>query len=444
MGSSRVPDGPSVVVPATTVPSTVACLRSLGSAGIRTVVVSETDVSQAFSSKYCDEVLRVPDPMSDLLAYRDALLDVAARPDVQTIVPVRETDIYVLSRYRAAFREHVSLPVPDLETLGRVHDRLCLAEAAEAAGVPVPDTRLLAEVDDWSDRRMLVKSRYNLLTSAYDERLDPADAVTSDSIEHVDPDERPDVEAIRAEMRHDPLVQAFVPADDEFMVGALYDEGEPLAVFQHRQVRGTSYVGSGGAYRESVAIPELEAVATDLLDHLEWHGLACLEYLRDERTGEFVLAEINPRMWQSLSATVAMGADFPTYYWLQATGRADEIDPSYDLDVGCHWLKGEVLYATSLFRYDSPFIERPSYLGTARDILGSLVRNPRFDYLSVDDPNPFVQEWANFLAEMAAVDQRQVTPSPRPTPVAPVRSDGDAADGSDDPVRSPDQTDERS
>jgi predicted ATP-grasp superfamily ATP-dependent carboligase len=449
MGASRAPAGPSVVVPATTVPSTVACLRSLGAGGIRTVAVSEAEVSQAFCSKYCDEVVAVPDPMSDLLAYRDALLDVAARPDVRTIVPVRETDIYVLSRYRAEFAEHVSLPVPAPEPLRRVHDRLRLAEAAEAAGVPVPDTRLLAEVDDWSDQRaVLVKSRYNLLTSAYDETLDPTDAVTSDSIEHVDPDERPDAEAIRAEMRHDPIVQEFVPADDESMVGALYDEGDPLAVFQHRQVRGTSYVGSDGAYRESVAIPELRQVATDLLDHLEWHGLACLEYLRDERTGQFVLAEINPRMWQSLAATVAMGADFPAYYWLQATGRSDGIEPAYDVDVGCHWLKGEVLYATSLFRYDSPHVERPGYLDTARDVLTSLVRQPRLDYLSADDPCPFVQEWANFLADPAAVDRRQVTPSPRSESVTPARSDGDSIEGTDDGSPSREgprsQTDERS
>jgi len=63
----------------------------------------------------------------------------------------------------------------------------------------------------------------------------------------------------------------------------------------------------------------------DLLDWLDWHGLACIEYIGDADTGEFVLVEINPRMWQSLAGAVAAGADFPetTGDWRRAArGRS--------------------------------------------------------------------------------------------------------------------------
>jgi len=396
--------GASVVVPATTVPSTVACLRSLGSAGVDTIVVSERESAPAFSSTHCDEFVAVPDPDTDLVAYKDALLDVASRQDVETIIPVRETDVYVLSRYLSAFEQDISLPVPPLETLRQAHDRLALVESAESAGVPVPTTERLSEVDEWSQKR-LVKSRYNLLTSAYEDSLRSGESASPGSIIHVPTGEPPDAARLRREMGHDPIVQEYVPADEEYMVGALYDDGEALVTFQHRQVRGTCYTGSGGAYRESVAIPELEAAATDLLDHLEWHGVACLEYLRDRRSGEFVLAEINPRMWQSLSATVRMGADFPLYYWLLANDRPDEIDPNYDVGVGCHWLKGELLYALSLARYDSPFVEQPGYLDTLGDILTSCHQHSRFDYLTADDPGPFFRDWLSLVRNLPAVPE---------------------------------------
>jgi len=399
MASTPTRVGPSVVVPATTNPSTVACLRSLGSADVRTIVVSTSGTPTALSSIYCDEVVRAPDPEMNLFAYKDTLLDLAAREDVRTIVPIHECDLYLLSRYYDEFAQHVSIPVPSIETLERVHDRVLLAEAAESAGVPVPDTRPLADVDDWSGEK-LIKSRYNLVTSQYHEGADPGTATSPDEIVHVTPGEEPDVEAIRQEMGHDPIVQEYVPADEEYMIGALYNDGDPLIVFQHQQIRGTSYVGSGGAYRESVSIPELEAAATDLLDELEWHGLACIEYLKHRETGEYYLAEINPRMWQSLSSTVAMGADFPSAYWKLATGRTDAIEPGYDVGVGCHWLKGELLYSLSLFRYDSPFVERPSYLGTAWEILTSCIEHPKFDYLSLEDPKPFVHEWTAMLEQL--------------------------------------------
>jgi len=89
-------------------------------------------------------------------------------------------------------------------------------------------------------------------------------------------------------MGHDPTVQEPIPVGEECIIGALYDRGDALAVLQHRQVRGTSYVGSGGAYRESVAVPGLESAVRDPLDELDWHGLACIEYIGDADTGEFV------------------------------------------------------------------------------------------------------------------------------------------------------------
>ncbi|MHB9287992.1 ATP-grasp domain-containing protein [Halobacteriales archaeon Cl-PHB] len=363
--------------------------------------MSENESATGFYSSHCDEAYIVPDPEEDLADYASALLDIASRPDVRTIIPTRETDIYTLSKYRDRFAAHVSLPVPSFETLRLVHDRKRLATQATEAGVPFPETRTLSTLDEWSDD-FIVKSRYNLLVEDY---LDTSDSRAGTEVkdqEHLTAGTRPDLAALQEQMHHDAIVQSYVPGE-EYMVGALYDQGEPLATVQHRQYRGLKYTGSGGVYRESVSNPELEQVSRALLSHLDWHGLACLEYVRDERTGEFKLLEINPRMWQSLAANVRMGADFPYYYWLQATGRAGEIDDSYDVGIGCHWLKGEFLHLSSLVREESPLVERPGRVATVRDIVGSLVRHPHFDYLSREDPTPFVQDWWALLQEVPGI-----------------------------------------
>jgi predicted ATP-grasp superfamily ATP-dependent carboligase len=399
---SKESRGPAVVVPAAGVPSTVACLRSLARVGVHTVVASERPDAVAFASAHCGEGVHVPDPREDLLAYRDALLALAACESVRTVVPVREEDVYVLARYREAFTDHVSLPTPPLDTLRTVHDRLRLVEAAEAAGVPAPETRLLGDVEDWS-APAVVKSRYNLLADAYVDGVGPAEVASSDTVAHLGPGEAPNASALREEMGHDPVVQEFL-AGEEYMIGALYDRGEPVATYQHRQVRGTSYTGSGGTYRESVSIPELERVSNALLRQLDWHGLACIEYVRDD-AGTFRFVEINPRMWQSLAAAVRAGADFPLYYWLQATGRTDAIEAGHDAGVGCHWLKGELLYALSLFREESTLIEQPGLAATLRAVAGSCYREPHFDYLSADDPGPFLADWLTLFEELPGVDR---------------------------------------
>ncbi|WP_137284448.1 carboxylate--amine ligase [Halorussus salinisoli] len=382
-------DAPSVLVPTGVAPYSYPCLRSLGGRGVHTVTASEHDHVPVFASRFCDETATLPSPDEDLLAYKDALLDLAARDDVRTVIPVREYDAYLLSKYRDEFAEYVSLEVPDIATLERVHDRVKLAEAAEAAGVPVPETRPFDEVDDWDGER-IVKSRYNLLADEYVDTHGPSEAEEVNNVTHNRPGEQPDREEMLAEMNHVPIVQEFVPSSDEYMFAGLYDRGEPVATFQHHQIRGNSYTGGGGVYRESMYDPELEAVARDLLGELDWHGLACIEYMEHAETGEYYLTEINPRMWQSLPSTVQAGADFPHYYWLQSQGRQSEIDPGFELGVGSHLLYGELGYLTSVLRDESPFVERPTLRETAWEIGESVVRQPRFDFLRLDDPRPFV------------------------------------------------------
>ncbi len=378
----------AAVITASRYPHGYASVRSLGGSGVRTIAAVDDPDLGITASRYCDESVPVPPP-SDLPAYRDALLGLAARPDVRTIIPHRPQDPYLLSRYREEFDRHVDVAVPPFETLRTVHDRKRLVDVAEATGVTVPETRLLTEVEDWS-RDRIVKSRYNLLTDAYLDDLEPGASRIAKSIEHVSAGERPDVGALVEEMGHEPIVQEYV-SGTEYLFGALYDAGRPLGTFQHRQIRGDSYTGSGGVFRESVDVLELEAAGRAILDELDWHGPACIEYVEDE-TGEFSLVEINPRMWQSLACATRAGADVPCWYWLAVTDHPDRIDDRYETGVGTHYLYGEVEHLVSVRRKESPFVERPSLLARATEIGRSCYEVPAFDMLHPDDPRPIARQ----------------------------------------------------
>lgn len=370
-------------------PESYACVRSLSEKGIHTIVASECPIGPATTSRFCDEVITVPDPQEDLFAYKDALLNIAARSDVQTILPLRSVDPYTFTKYDAEFEEYVSLVAPSSDSLETVHDRMRLVEAADEAGVSVPETQLLDEITEW-DAERIIKSRYNLLTNEHSTAYSASDVKTVKDITHLRPGERPDVDAICEEMDHVPIVQEYIHAADDYVFGALYDSGDALATFQHRKIRGNSYTGGGGVYRTSVQLPELESVGRALLDHLDWHGVACIEFMKDERTGEFVLTEINPRFWQSLPCAIYAGANFPYYYWLQATGNGDLIEPGYETDVASHLLYGEVEHLSSVLRDESPFVPRPPLGRTVKDVLQSCYETPNFDNLRFDDPVPFV------------------------------------------------------
>lgn len=389
---TRTPDGPgSVVVPGVVSPQSLVTVRSLGSRGINTVVATEDPSVPVTASRYCDETVQVPSAYEDVLGYKEALLSLAARPDVRAIVPNREADAFVLSRYRDEFAEHVAPLWAPFETLSTVHDGLRLAELAEDLGVPVPETRLFDDVDDW-DEELIIKSRYSILTWEYDDALDVGESHSRLGQVHPTPGVVPDRQSILAKMRgHVPVVQEYVPIRYEYSFRAIYDHGEAKATTVRRQIRGQSYAGGISVYREIVDNPEIEALGLALLDALDWHGLASVQFIESAETGEYLFNEINPRTWASLACDVRAGADYPSFYWLLANGQGDRIDPSHEVGFGCHVLHGEVKYLRSVLFDDYPNAERPSFPASLGAVLASIVEQPHFDYLRPDDPMPFLR-----------------------------------------------------
>ncbi|WP_254522380.1 carboxylate--amine ligase [Natrinema caseinilyticum] len=387
-------DDTSVVVPGIGAPSSVACLRSLRPRGVRTIVGSESRSTPAATSAYRDEFVGLPDPTTDLPGYGDDLLSLAERPDVETIIPVREEDVYVLADRKGAFADEIATPWPDFDTLRRVQDRIDLFDAADAAGVAAPETERLDEWDDW-DRETIVKPRYTVAAPEY---LGPTfDRAEIGSTEYQRPGSRPDTAAEIEKRGHVPLVQERIADPREFGFFALYDHGDPVATFQHCQRRGWEYCGGPSAYRESVHIPELETAGRALLDELEWHGLAMVEFLRDPADGEFKLMEINPRFWSSLPFSVRVGADFPYYYWKLAIDEPITSNPTYEAGIGGHLLRGELSYLHSVATKEYPLVDRPSLSGAVHDVATSILRYPRFDYAVADDPVPFFQDGVNLV-----------------------------------------------
>jgi predicted ATP-grasp superfamily ATP-dependent carboligase len=424
-------DETAVLVPGIDAPSTVACLRSLHPRGIRTIVGSESTKTPAAFSKYCDEFVRLPDPSDDLLAYGDALCSIARRSDVETIIPVREEDVYSLARNRNLLAGDVATPWPTFETLRRVQDRVELFEAADTAGVATPETTLLDEWEDW-DREVIVKPRYTVAAPEYLGTEFESGEIGSTT--YLSPGTPPSKAACLETMGHVPLVQECIADSREYGFFALYDRGDPVATFQHCQRRGWEYCGGPSAYRESVYIPELETAGRALLDELEWHGLAMVEFLRDSHTDEFKLMEINPRFWSSLPFTVQTGADFPLYYWQLAMDEPIPGRPTYQAGIGGHLLRGELSYVHSVLTEEYPLVERPPLATAVHDVATSLIRQPRFDYADPDDPMPFVRDSWNvvreWFGEWSAEPEERIPRSAEPEAAVEENRDTTGAPGS--------------
>lgn len=151
---------------------------------------------------------------------------------------------------------------------------------------------------------------------------------------------------------------------------------------------------------------------TRLLEELEWHGPAMVEFKRDPRDGRFRLVEVDPRFWGSLALPVAAGVDFPYRYYRLARGDVDPTPPDYETDVGCHVLVGEVSYLYSVLEAEYDYVDPPP-LGAALASVGrSLLTNPTFDYRWVRDPWPFLSVFGSNARDAVGPLRRSLSVDP--------------------------------
>jgi biotin carboxylase len=107
------------------------------------------------------------------------------------------------------------------------------------------------------------------------------------------------------------IVQELVPGP-LYVWNGIYWNGSVRAACVFEALKTTPAIGGASVLRRSVCIPELDEFAGHLLSGIGYQGVCVLDFIRDERTGRFLLIDLNPRFGTSLHASLAAGVSLPT------------------------------------------------------------------------------------------------------------------------------------
>jgi hypothetical protein len=206
-----------------------------------------------------------------------------------------------------------------------VHDKGRLAELAESLDITIPKTRRFTSIDE------VYQAVPELEFPQFVKVREGAAGVGIKKVD--DPDEliaafREFVEGYGLEPGQYPIVQTGVPGRD-YCVTALFNRGEPVATMTYRNIRAFPRDTGAGSLRESVPLEDAEAAARRILAHLKWHGIAELDFRKDE-DGPSYLIEVNPRLFGGLPQAVAANVDYPHLLFRIASG--EEVGPVGDVD----------------------------------------------------------------------------------------------------------------
>ncbi|MFW9965449.1 MAG: ATP-grasp domain-containing protein [Candidatus Sifarchaeia archaeon] len=312
---------------------TLAAIRSLGRRGYQIGVVDESILAQSFFSKYCRKRYRFRWNRSNPEDYVKYLQKILKNENYDVLLPISWYANYTLSKYHDLVDDYVNLAIAPTESMEIAANKDKTMEFAERVGVSIPQTISLNEsnLDDVGTQigfPLVVKGSLEAGTVRY--------AKNSKELK----------DAYEMLRNTRPIAQQYIRGAGVGFFAA-YKNGTCVAHFMHARVR--EYPSSGGPSTAARAYHsvQLKEQGTNLLNALNWHGLAMVEFKRSELDGNFYLMEINPKFWGSLDLAIHAGVDFP--YVACRIAMNEDVSPSkdhYRRDMMFRWpFPGELLSA---------------------------------------------------------------------------------------------------
>ena len=353
----------------------LAITRSLGRQGIEVYCGEEAPFAPCFFSRYCTGHFQYPSASKDPEGFIEFMAETVQQlkppgDEPYVLMPVHK-ETWLIAKHRERFEPHIRVPLTSYENMIRTHDKGQLAQLAEELGIRTPKTRQFTRVDDVYRAvpdlsfPLFVKTRAGSAGVGLKKVRTPEE-LTATFKEFV--------EGFNLAPEDYPLIQEFVEGDD-YCVTVLFDRGRCVARMTYHNVRAFPRDTGAGAVRESVELPEAEEAAVTLLSHLNWHGIAELDFRR-ARGGPAYLIELNPRFFGGLHQAVAANVDYPHLLFRVACGEEITEAPPVDYSVRTESPVVGLLATLDEIAHDDRLLGR---FRRVRDELGGRARAPDGD-----------------------------------------------------------------
>jgi D-aspartate ligase len=315
----------------------LAAIRSLGRAGVRVLAVDDRGSALGFRSRYAEAHVA---PSRRGAGYVDFLAGLGRG----VALPTHDDDLETIARNRDALE--LLCPFPGWDVLGAAQDKREQVEAAQRAGVSVPQIGADAPLP------VLVKPAR---APGFRRRF----GVKAFRCET--PQERE--AALERAHEFEPFVQEWIPGGDDtlYTLGSYRSaDGTALGLFSGRKLRQTPRTLGTARVAEAVWVDDVVDQGLAVLGELGLWGVSQVEFKRDARDGMYKLIEVNPRLWEWHGLAAACGVDLPLIAYRDAIG--EHVEPTRMTREGLRW-------AITFARGGIPVPQRPPYVDAmwARD-----------------------------------------------------------------------------
>ena len=308
----------------------IAVIRTIGRKGIEVVSASHIARAEGFYSKYCKRKALYTNPDVDLNKFIEDVIDLLKKETIDVVLPVGANTSIPFSYYKNELQNYTRVPVADYDTIVKAHDKSITTRIAAECGVPIPktfypeNTETVRELVNKLSFPVVIKARKGtgIFKFVYSE-----EELVNAFIEYERQSHRNSIISYYTA----PLIQEFIPRKIHD-VCVLFNGGKVRAALTQIRLKTLPPEGGPGVVNMTTNIPELKEIAIHLMEKLNWHGVAQVEFKHDPRDNTFKLLEVNPKFWGTTGLSIAAGMDFP--YLLYQMALDGDVEATFDYRVG--------------------------------------------------------------------------------------------------------------
>ncbi|PVV22228.1 MAG: hypothetical protein B6D78_05815 [gamma proteobacterium symbiont of Ctena orbiculata] len=381
----------------------LAVTRSLGSKGYKVFVADSAETSLASNSKYCSQAVVYPDPVNNLNEFCSSIKKIVNEFNIDLIIPVTDVCVFPISKLFKDNEINCITPIASDETVSLAANKSKLIKVAEELGINVPNSQIIESKNDISidyaditypivikpsRSRVMIDGKWHFTSVTYAKTEEELATILNNTHQEIYPI----------------ILQERVLGNG---VGAFYcyKHGKCIAKFAHKRIREKPPSGGVSVLRESVEIdPLIDKHSQLLLSHLNWHGVAMVEYKKDVNRGIPYFMEINGRFWGSLQLAIDAGVDFPDH--LVSISKNIEISDAqtYKVGIKTRWLWGDIDLLLMLLFKSGNQLNLPKDYGpkwrVIINILNPFGKNMFYEVLRLSDLKPWLFESKQWIKSL--------------------------------------------
>lgn len=296
---------------------TLAVARELKIEFHATVLGVGTDPKSALlRSRYCDIGLIAPPASAP--TYPDRVLSLAIEFQPDLIFPVGFHSHAALLSIRHQLPRNVRTTISiSTDSFNVASNKAATYQLAQSLGIDVP-LDLTANYIAAIEQRAFDELHFPVFLKAEAE----AGGVTTALVHSVD---QLQYQYARIRDAFGPvLIQEFIDSGPStFAHCGYFERGSSVIALQQWEVRSVPRHGGSGTRVRTFSDRNLSSKAEALLGALDWDGVAQVEF-KQRHTGEYVLMEVNPKMWASYALAYHAGYPIASLAVAHALGQSQE------------------------------------------------------------------------------------------------------------------------